>query len=84
MTWPKNTGGGSSFQTCDDLGYHRLGAHVKFINDKDRIFVRSCRRCTFTYVAQIQIVEDNHTLKAKIVQLTPDDVQIKNRTDTEE
>jgi hypothetical protein len=71
MTW-NNLGGGSSFQKCEELGYHRLGAHVKFINENKHIFIRACRRCPYTYVGQVQLKEDHMAIKAKVVQLTDD------------
>ena len=74
MTWPRS-GGANSYQTCEDIG-HRFGAHFKWVDEKKRIFVRGCRKCTCVYIGQIKLVENDSAAQAKVVQLNPDETVV--------
>ncbi len=70
MTWPI-TGGADPYEgSCDEQGFHRLGAHLKMIDEKNKIFTRSCRRCLYTFVGQIIIEHHpNSKTKARVIRL---------------
>lgn len=70
MTWPSYSGGALQTQTCQELGFHRFGAHTKWIDEDQRIFIRGCRKCSYTYIAQI-VLENrpNSKMTANVVKL---------------